>query len=73
MSALLSPWTGRDSQGEGREARRSVWIERAVGILPFNFLSWCVHLVLLWNECLVTNVPGDVVLSMRVEGVDKLF
>ena len=55
MSALLSPWTGRDSSGEGcgernqsisgKEARRSWWIERACWYPSFQLLLECVHLV----------------------------
>ena len=77
ISTLLSPWTGRDGKGEGCERKQQVerkrgkswWSEQACGYPSFQFLLWRLHLVPLWNECLVSDVPLCwCIVSYRSEG-----
>ena len=59
MSALLSPWTGRHSKGEGccekkqeveRKRGRSWGMRGLVCILPFKICRSAHTLCLFWNE-----------------------
>ena len=56
---------GCDSKGEGcgeRKQKRQggvaglCGLSRLVGVLS-SILSYCVHLVPFWNECLISSVP----------------
>ena len=79
MKRLLSPWTGCDSKGEGRRERKQKWEgsvaglcgrSRPVGNLS-STLSWRVHFVSFWNECLVSRV--HLCFVYKVQKVGKRF